>query len=1207
VATESIRSDPRINKALSQHESAAQADVTFKSKFSKWGGLTKALVGVLSLTVVVPLGLLAAGAFKRRMHLNVAGAEGQPQRVNTKITQADWSKVLAQANQKDDAASTGSSQQGGRRDTQVRGLAMRVIKAATTAQQFKNLNLDALSTTELSRLAQIVAGGNTRALDELARVQREIQQDAVPLDVFLADRQYKADRGRISQRLQPATVEPERMRSAGPAQGAQNLLAPGLDAANVRASQRQSPALQKEKAIRALVADLLYADNPAEMSALNSQGQRNRQVLNRHIDTLVMILRDPKDALEAMPAGFGKALGPFLENPKLKAATAMLPAGPLSEAQKQDVGTALNQVPDALFEGMANTLTEQLDRLNFNQLGLNQLAEIDFSAAGEGLSNFLKEVFSRYFNEQSPLDKRAMAASWLRNCQSADPPNAQLVALLKGCGPYLLKLLQLAGDKAPSQELRDALSQLKSDLSPLDWSVKKAMLAKILRDVNADPKAPVRIESMSAIRSLGAASVGETVFAKVRYQPKSPAGAPQSEAEVVIKLLRPGIELRAARDREFFMKIANEVQRGMPETIGGIARQIDDELDLRHEADHVKLGQAYNRYSDTTVRAMRTANLAAPDRQYLVLERAKGSTVKHYLDLLKKDERMRGVDPLVVGPSLEAALSRLSAVWFEEAFFGSGLYHGDLHSGNIMFDGDDLTMIDFGNAGTLAPREKRAILNLGLSAAARYPSIFSQQFIALLSKQTRNGLNEIHDPVNFPGQTRRQLLEASIKEIIVTQVEGKPSNVAQKISEILSAAGKLNIEVPSVLANFSRSMMMLTEALDQVREINKRNVEAAIDEFNADHMEGPIDDARGELQNEVMAQTSNLIAAWPEGKLRKLSDMANGAGDKSSPQAIERQALADQLLGAEGEKVATMTDADAMEVLAQLDASGVLQPLFRNSGDGSGTDAQSKAVRTLMQRTTPGPFTRFEKAIEARDARKSLVEKARDNSGNAQLWNGAQGAAKQHFLASLWMMRGNYTTYVTGRAQAVDKPANKPGHADPANQEENERLAEAESNEQPESAESAPRHPVAPPVGIPGAGVAQAEAQVDDAAYFAGVGLELVENLDDDRPADNSSAQAGARDEIYQDYQVFQNRLTPLMSERLDDDARPMPPENQVDQGPDFAKGSDAPKINDILDRYGDMPFRDSWDDRQPLGLSSLIQAQRQQRGGLISQSSEQV
>jgi hypothetical protein len=260
-----------------------------------------------------------------------------------------------------------------------------------------------------------------------------------------------------------------------------------------------------------------------------------------------------------------------------------------------------------------------------------------------------------------------------------------------------------------------------------------------------------------------------------------------------------------------------------------------------------------------------------------------------------------------------------------------------------------------------------------------------------------------------------------------------------------------------------------------------------------------------------------------------------------------------------------------------------------------------------MLRTIPDTFTRLERATEAKNARKSLLEEARGNSGKAQLWSGVKGAAEHHFLASLWMMRGNYTAYVTGRAHAVVVPAAKPGDADPADQSEDKRLAEGEGKEPLEIAESAPRQPEAPPAGIPGAGVAQPEAEEDDAAYFARVGIELVENLDNDRQADNSSGQAGAPDEIYRDYQVFQDRLIPLVSARLADDARPMQPENQVAQGPDLSKGSDASKIKDILDRYGDAPFRDSWEDRQSLGLSSLIQAQRQQRGGLISQSSQQV
>ena len=59
------------------------------------------------------------------------------------------------------------------------------------------------------------------------------------------------------------------------------------------------------------------------------------------------------------------------------------------------------------------------------------------------------------------------------------------------------------------------------------------------------------------------------------------------------------------------------------------------------------------------------------------------------------------------------AIYELIQVWFREAIFESGFFHGDLHSGNVFLDIDEedaaferrfsgnhlVTLIDFGNAG----------------------------------------------------------------------------------------------------------------------------------------------------------------------------------------------------------------------------------------------------------------------------------------------------------------------------------------------------------------------------------------------------------------------------------------------------------------------------------------------------------------------------
>ena len=91
-------------------------------------------------------------------------------------------------------------------------------------------------------------------------------------------------------------------------------------------------------------------------------------------------------------------------------------------------------------------------------------------------------------------------------------------------------------------------------------------------------------------------------------------------------------------------------------------------------------------------------------------EKAEGTTVKKFLDETR--ERLANTKVHIQQGDLQAmkeklqkthsALVSTSYMWANEGLFGSGFYHGDLHAGNLMVDGDGkITMIDFGNATQL--------------------------------------------------------------------------------------------------------------------------------------------------------------------------------------------------------------------------------------------------------------------------------------------------------------------------------------------------------------------------------------------------------------------------------------------------------------------------------------------------------------------------
>jgi predicted unusual protein kinase regulating ubiquinone biosynthesis (AarF/ABC1/UbiB family) len=153
--------------------------------------------------------------------------------------------------------------------------------------------------------------------------------------------------------------------------------------------------------------------------------------------------------------------------------------------------------------------------------------------------------------------------------------------------------------------------------------------------------------------------------------------------------------------------------------------------------------------------------------------------------------------------------------WVEEARFGSGFYHGDLHAGNMMFaptqsgPNGAMTVIDFGNSKVLEPHERQAIFKMMLTATLNDPKLFCENFESILSPEAK----ELMTPA-----TR----EAFTQDIAKIMNENRDAP-GKAIGKILDAANERYIEVPGPISNFSRSELMLENTLAAISEANAAN------------------------------------------------------------------------------------------------------------------------------------------------------------------------------------------------------------------------------------------------------------------------------------------------------------------------------------------------------------------------------------------------
>lgn len=454
--------------------------------------------------------------------------------------------------------------------------------------------------------------------------------------------------------------------------------------------------------------------------------------------------------------------------------------------------------------------------------------------SGSGYGKFMCNVLSTYFTGSSILDQRKMVASLIRHVDSTSSDAMVLGALFKGAGPLLQKMLQGMPSSALGPELADALKDMKSNLLPIPDEFVKAGMRRII------DRSQGRIKSIEVQRSLGAASVGQAFLCRMVTE-----NHPEGE-ECVVKLLRPTVKTSIARERTIFEAAAAGVP-GMSQTFAGQLARIMEELDFTLEAANINFGRnVYERpayfcqesifsggemrtvYMDR-LHSMEVHPLVTPTMDCLVLKKAPGETYDRYMEYVRRrmaevKDGMRFVNGSYVADSIaemvrlrralcslyemtlqrQAYLIDLTKKWVQEGLFGNGFYHGDLHAGNIMTDGNGLTVIDFGNATHLTELERAHVLRMISAALVGWNDMFESSFKMLLSGKGRAE----YDRANVNGEVSRDLAEVLHK--------GSQADVGMRIAASLMILQRHGIEVPGSIYNFNQCQMRLGGTVDDM-------------------------------------------------------------------------------------------------------------------------------------------------------------------------------------------------------------------------------------------------------------------------------------------------------------------------------------------------------------------------------------------------------
>lgn len=201
-------------------------------------------------------------------------------------------------------------------------------------------------------------------------------------------------------------------------------------------------------------------------------------------------------------------------------------------------------------------------------------------------------------------------------------------------------------------------------------------------------------------RPIGAASIAQVYKARLK-----------DETPVVVKVQRPGVESLIRDDLDVLRLLADLLDRYVPEArvlnpkgvVEEFSRSLEMETDFVIEANNIRRFQQ-NFAADENIKIPNVYQQYTGKR-VLVMEALEGIPLSHRNSLTQE-----GIDPeTVLRRGLKAYLKMV---------FTDGLFHGDLHAGNMfVLPNNKIGLIDFGMVGRLNRKSQTAIANMLVALA----------------------------------------------------------------------------------------------------------------------------------------------------------------------------------------------------------------------------------------------------------------------------------------------------------------------------------------------------------------------------------------------------------------------------------------------------------------------------------------------------------
>lgn len=277
-------------------------------------------------------------------------------------------------------------------------------------------------------------------------------------------------------------------------------------------------------------------------------------------------------------------------------------------------------------------------------------------------------------------------------------------------GPAFVKLAQVFASRADliPEPYISALATLTDRVPPVPWS---AIHDTLYRDWGRAPETV--LQDLSA-EPLASGSLGQVH--RARY-----AGE-----DVVVKVLRPGVEAIIERDVRLAQYIVDRVYRRFPHhhvrgfriVLDEFARNVGGEMDFVREAEHGT--RMRERFADEPRLRIPRVIAGLTQRHVLVMEYLDGVRI----DQLDGTEALRHTSP--------RALTELLIETYARMMLRDGVFHADPHPGNLLVDARGrLILLDFGMVIEVPVATRKALFDTIIAAVRRDPAGTTDGFARL--------------------------------------------------------------------------------------------------------------------------------------------------------------------------------------------------------------------------------------------------------------------------------------------------------------------------------------------------------------------------------------------------------------------------------------------------------------------------------------------